>query len=99
METIEIENNTELQRILWACYEYWRKETLAPHERSICYTWVVKVYEEKFGTKFHHATLRHLVKLGFLQPDETSQSGRRRYYRIKNPTQIGSLLQKFGINQ
>ncbi len=99
MEAIEIENNMELQRILWACYEYWRKESLAPHERSICYTWVVKVYRGKFGTKFHQAALRRLVKLGFLQPDKTSQSGNRRYYRIVNPTQIGSLLQKFDINQ
>lgn len=99
METIEIENNTELQRILWACYEYWRKESLSTHEKSICYAWIVRVYEEKFGVKFHHSALQKLVKFGFLQPDETSRGGNRRYYRIVNPDRIRRLLHKFGLNQ
>lgn len=99
MEVDEIENNAGLQRVLWACYEYWRNESLPITERSVCYTWVVKVYEEKSRVKFHHSALRQLVTLGFLEPDEASRSGSRRYYRIVNPKRVRSLLQKFGLDQ
>jgi hypothetical protein len=94
----EIENDLELQRILWACYKYWQDESLPPHERTICYSWVIGPYEDKFDTKFHQSKLQRLAKLGFLKQDETSRGGGRRYYKIINPEEIDALLRKCSLN-
>ncbi len=88
MRADEFEKDLELQQVLWACYEYWQGETLPPRERVICYSWVVRVYEDRFGTKFHHSKLRHLAKLGFLKEDSTSRGGQRRYYKIVEPDHV-----------
>jgi hypothetical protein len=31
----KIENDRELQQVLWACYEYWKNEPLLPQEGAI----------------------------------------------------------------
>ncbi len=97
MTADEIENNSELQRVLWACYKYWQDESLPANERAICYNWIIGLYSEKFGAKFHPSRLRQLTKLGFLKEDDTSRSGRRRYYEIINPDQVNELLMKWGL--
>lgn len=94
----ELEKDSELQQVLWACYEYWQGETSLPHERAICYSWVVGVYEGRFGTKFHQSKLRRLVKLGFLKEDDTSRGGHRRYYKIVEPDQVAGLLRKWNLS-
>ena len=95
----EIEDDVELQRILWACYEYWHKESLPPDERIICYNWVLGIYEEKFGTKFHQSRLRRLEKPRFLKKDNTSRGGHRRYYKIADPKRVGDLLSKWNLKK
>jgi hypothetical protein len=95
MTANEIENNPELQRVLWACYKYWQGESLPPDERAICYSWVVRTYEERFGTRFHHSRLRDLAKLGFLNQDDDSRSGHRRYYKIVEPNLVNDLLNRW----
>jgi len=95
MRVDELEKDSELQQVLWACYEYWQSETSRPHEKTICYSWVVRVYEDRFGTKFHHSKLRHLAKLGFLKEDDTSRGGHRRYYKIVEPDRVANLLRKW----
>ena len=97
MRVNEIESNAELQRVLWACYKYWQGEPLPPHERAICYSWVVRLYEERFSTKFHQSKLRRLASFGFLQPDDVSRSGNRRYYKIVDPDKVASLLKKWKL--
>ncbi len=97
MKVDELENDSELQRVLWACYEYWLGESQPVHERTICYNWVVGRYSEKFGVKFHPSRLRHLTKLGFLKEDDTSRGGHRRYYKIINPNRVDELLRKWSL--
>ena len=97
MRVNEIESNVELQQVLWACYKYWQGESLPPHERVICYSWVVRLYEDKFGTGFHQSKLRRLASLGFLQQDDTSRGGNRRYYKIVDPNKVASLLKKWKL--
>lgn len=97
MRTHEIENAPELQRVLWACYSYWQGESAPPDKRAICYSWVVPVYKDRFGTKFHHSRLRRLAELGFLTRDDTSRAGRRRYYRIVEPSRVEDLLRKWNL--
>lgn len=97
MKADEIENDPELQRVLWACYKYWQDESLPANERVICYSWIVGLYNERFGTKFHPSILRHLTKLGFLKEEDTSKGGHRRYYEIINPGQVDELLRKWGL--
>jgi len=92
MEDKIIEFDSELQRIIWACYEYWKNEILPPDNRSICFSWVLRLYTKRFGGKFHQSKLRELVRLGVLEKDDTSRAGKRRYYRIINPTRIESIL-------
>jgi hypothetical protein len=97
MKADEIETDSELQRVLWACYKYWQDESLPAHERAICYSWIIEPYSERFGAKFHPSRLRHLTNLGFLKEDDTSRGGRRRYYRIANPDRVDELLRKWSL--
>jgi hypothetical protein len=97
MKVNEIENDPELQQILWACYKYWQGEPSPPHKRSICYSWVVSVYEDRFGDKFHQSKLRRLESLGFMQQGDTSRGGSRRYYRLVDPNRVAELLEKWAL--
>lgn len=97
MRIDEIKNDSELQRVLWACYRYWQDEQLPPEEKVICYEWVIICFEKKFGAKFHQSRLRHLAELGFLEICDTSRGGRRRYYKIINPDRVGDLLRKWNL--
>ena len=97
MKVNEIENDLELQRVLWACYKYWQSESLPPHKRAICYSWVIGPYEDRFGTRFHQSRLRRLTKLGFLERDVASRGGSRRYYKIVDPNRVDDLLQKWDL--
>lgn len=93
-----IENESELQHVLWACYQHWQSESsLPPSERVICYSWVLPPYEDRFHTKFHQSKLRRLTKDGFLSQEDVSRSGRRRYYKITDPDQVANLLRKWGL--
>lgn len=94
----ELENDQELQRVLWACYKYWRGESLPPHKRIICYSWVASLYEERFGTKFHQSKLARLAKLGLLEKDYLSRHGQRRYYTIVDPDRVDDLLWRWGLD-
>ena len=82
----------ELGRVLWACYQYWRDQTLPFNERSICFTWVEKVYQTRFNAKMHQSALERLAKLGYLEKEDTSRSGNRRYYRMPKPELVEALL-------
>ncbi len=87
----------DLQKILWACYQYWSSQEQPEQERSICYSWIIRPYKERFGSDFHQSKLAELAKLGFLDREETSRGGRRRYYRIVKPNHIQSLLSDWGF--
>ena len=72
----------ELQRILWACYDYWQAEPLPADDRTVCFSWVEGSYRTRFGGTFHQSRLAALAKLGYLVPDDSSRGGGRRYYRL-----------------
>ncbi len=91
----EVQDDRQLQRVLWACYEYWRLEDLPPDERAVCYSWVFDLYEDRFDERFHQSNLSRLEKLGFLEKAESSRSGHRRYYKISNPEFLRGLLSKW----
>jgi hypothetical protein len=42
--------------------------------------------------------LATLAKLGFLVPDDTSQNGNRRYYRLSDPQIIRELVAEFDLD-
>jgi len=96
--TEEIESNQELQRVLWACYQFWLKGQLPKEKRAICYKWVIGPYEKRFGTRFHQSKLRQLARLGFLEREEISRGGHRRYYKLVNPEIIAELLNKWHLH-
>ena len=85
----------ELQRVLWACYEYWKTEPLPPEDRLICYKWVATLYTRHFGRGFHQSCLRRLAELGFLAQEDTSRGGHRRYYRLVDPSRVAQLLREW----
>lgn len=97
MRVNEIENDLELQQVLWACYKYWQGESLPPDERIICYSWIRRLYEDRFGAKFHQSKLGRLAKLGFLKKGDTARSGNRRYYKIADPNRVDDLLRKWNL--
>jgi len=98
MQTDKIENNPELQRVLWACYQYWKTESSPPHKRVICYKWVLGPYKDRFDRGFHPSRLHQLLKLDFLEKDDTSRAGHRRYYRIVDPERTSYLLERWQLD-
>ena len=88
----------ELQRVLWACLTYWNTEPNPVGERAVCYSWVVRCYEDRFGGTFHQSRLQHLARLGLLTKDDTSRGGNRRYYRVTDPTQLAEFLKGCNLN-
>jgi hypothetical protein len=98
MTLTELEVARELQRILWACLAYWNTETLAPEERLVCYSWVVRPHLERFRETFHQSKLEELARLGFLEKADTSRGGNRRYYRIPEADRVRWLLQEWNLN-
>lgn len=93
----ELEVAPELQRILWACLAYWDTEILAPEERLVCYSWIVRHYLKRFGETFHQSKLEELARLGLLEKADTSRGGNRRYYQIPDPTRVRDLLQEWNF--
>lgn len=97
MNEYAIMRDTELQRILWACFDYWSRESSPPDQRGICYSWVTGPYEDRFAATFHQSRLRELARLGFLISDDTSRGGNRRYYRLNQPERIAEMLGRLGL--
>jgi hypothetical protein len=98
----EILNDPELQRILVACLDYCSAESCAPTQPVICYKWVARCYDARFGGKFrrfHQSRLGELERLGVLAKDgDTSRGGDRRYYRILDPSALAELLKGCNLN-
>ena len=94
IESVEVTIDQELQQILWACYEYWKNEQLPPSKRVVCFAWIITPFEKRFGASFHQSRLSRLATLGFLEKDDTSRGGNRRYYRLINPDHIARLLRE-----
>jgi hypothetical protein len=88
----------ELQRVLWACFAYWDTEPNPLNKRAVCYSWVVRYYQNKFGGTFHQSRLQQLARLGLLAKDDTSRGGGRRYYRIDEPARVAELLRGCNLN-
>ncbi len=89
----EVLNNAELQRILVACLDYWNTEPVAPAERFVCYKWVLRRYQARFGGTFHQSRLVELERLGVLaKHGESSRGGDKKYYRIINPVGLAERL-------
>lgn len=97
MSTELIVPESGLQRVLWACYQLWKSESLPPEERVICHKWVSGVYREQFGGEFHQSQLRQLADLGFLVREDTSRGGHRRYYRLVDPTRLAECLHEWDL--
>jgi len=98
VSAISLDDDRELQRILWACYGYWEAEGLPPEERIVCYSWVVRRYTEKFGGTFHPSTLARLASLGFLEREGGSRGGNRRYYRVVDPARLAEALHEWFLD-
>ena len=97
MNTLEqVEIAPESRQILWACLKYWETEPLAPEERSVCYSWVERLYRNRFGQTFHQSKLDQLAQSGFLEKADTSRGGNRRYYRIPDANRLRTLLAELG---
>jgi len=92
-------NDRELQGIVLACLDYWSAGSCAPAEPIICYKWVARCYQARFGGTFHQSRLGELERLGVLAKDgDTSRGGDRRYYRIIDPFALAKLLKTCNAN-
>jgi len=97
MKPTDIENEPELQQILWACYECSQTDLVAAGEGSVCYSSMIDSYKKKFRSEFHPAKLYWLTKLGFLKQAHASRGGNRRYYTITNRDRVLQLLKKWKL--
>ena len=98
MRTHDLENDSELQRVLWACYSYWQTEPLPPEDRVICHKWVLGRFRSRFSVGFHQSRLNALSELGLLTKHDTSRGGNRRYYTIQEPKGLEALLRKWSLH-
>ena len=90
-------DDTELQRVLWACYDCWQGQELPPGQRDVCYTWVVPTYQRRFRIAFPQHRLLTLSKLGLLRKADTARAAHRRYYKLVDPQQVAELLRNCGL--
>jgi hypothetical protein len=91
------ELDNELKKILWACYEYWQKTPQCPEGKVVRYKWINRIYKEKFGEEFNQLKLKKLIKLGFLQKDDTYSEDRKPYYKIINSAELENLLKEWNL--
>lgn len=98
MNIAAVEPEPELQRVLWACYDYWRTEPLPPEQRVICFNWVIDRYHDRFGMDFHQSKLYWLTKFGFLKQDHTARAGNRRYYKLVDIERTADLLKQWNLS-
>ncbi len=89
--------STEQRKVLWACYDYWKRESCPPEKRAVCFYWVIDQYEKRFGGGFHQSVLRELADMGLLGRGYTVRGGSRRYYTIPDPAQVEILLAGWGL--
>jgi hypothetical protein len=87
--------STELRQILWAWHTY--LQTVSRGNGALCYSWVVKTFEGRFGCRFHQSQLARLVEQGFLETEDNARGGSRRYYTMVNPDQVADLLVEWGL--
>jgi hypothetical protein len=99
MKTTLGPDSLELQQVLWACYDYWKAGSAPPDERGLCYTWVVRRYADRFGARFHPSRLGRLVQLGFLEKEEASRGGSRRYYRMVDAPRVADVLRELPLDR
>ena len=97
MNSGEININKDIREVLWACCKYWQREDVPKKNRSIYYTWVKGPYQERFRKLFHQSKLHQLAKLVFLEPEDTSRGGNRRYYKLVKPEKINKLLEGWSL--
>ncbi|HEX9292933.1 MAG TPA: hypothetical protein VF873_04530 [Gemmatimonadales bacterium] len=90
-----IEAEPELQRVLSACYEVWKRENLPPDQRLLCYSWILPLYEDRFGKGFHPSRLAQLGTAGLLEKYVSTRNGARRYYKLSDPDRVESLLREW----
>lgn len=97
-KVLDIDEDPELQHVLWACHTYWQTEPLPVDQRAVCYSWVIRPYKKAFGERFHQSKLYQLTKLGFLRQADSSRAGNRRYYTIVSPDEVADLLKRWNLN-
>jgi len=93
----EIDGNEELQKTLWACYEYWRRSEQPEDERVLCHAGVARLRGEESGGAFPEQQLHQLAALGFLEPMSSSRRAQRRYYKLTDPRRIRFFLRRWGL--
>jgi hypothetical protein len=94
----DIQGEPELQRILWACYQWWRTCRAFSPDPLIWYGWVAPEYEARFGRRFHQSRLHDLANAGLLEKSLSSRRRHRRYYKLPNPDEVERLLHALHLN-
>ena len=93
--TPDVEAEPQLWQVLSACYDVWRNEASPPDQRLLCFSWILPLYEERFGKRFHQSRLAQLESAGFLEKYASTRSRHRRYYKLPDPDRVESLLRKW----
>ena len=99
MNIHNLEDDRELQQVLWACYHYWDDPALPPDERLFCHRWIVGPYVDRFGAPFAPDRLACLVDLNLLHRAGTSRRGDRRYYYLADPDRVRAWLEVWGLHE
>jgi len=84
--------DSEIERVLMICHEYWSTEPVPVPDRVICYKWISRPYEARFGAKLTRAAFDRVARSGFLEKADTSRGGHRRYYRVTKPTELAHIV-------
>ena len=79
-----------LRRVLHISIECWNQQVprLPAEEREICYEWVRDRYRARFGVALTRPQFESLFRAGLIEKGESSRAGKRRYYRLRDVTEI-----------
>jgi len=92
MNTELLLSEPELHRVLRVCNDFLMAQPSLAESRIVCYKWLVRAFEQRFGYRFHPSRLHQLANLGYLSPEDTARGGHRRYYKLRSPEMTAIVL-------
>ena len=75
-----IELTEELRDVLSECHAFLK--SVDSTTQRVCFEWISRSFRHRHGRDIHPERLAQLARLGFLEKENATRGGARRYYRV-----------------